>query len=239
MEQIYTIPVHEAFEAGVRGDEGASCPFCRLHNRLENQELDRILGAAMMEPDVRIDTNRYGFCDVHFARLLGHGKRLSLALMLESHMDEVLKRSPDAGLMPGAAGKDAVRKLGEVTETCYLCGRIGTTFRAMVETAALLWEKEEAFRSLCLGQKQYCLPHYVAFLRAAKERLSGRDFAAFYKAISAKENETIETLGDEVSWFCKKFDYRYENEPWNGCKDAPERAILFLTGDLHREEEKA
>ena len=42
-ERIYTIPVNEAFES----DDG--CPFCRLYKKLENDELDLILGASMME----------------------------------------------------------------------------------------------------------------------------------------------------------------------------------------------
>ena len=40
----------------------------------------------------------------------------------------------------------------------------------------------------------------------------------------------ISELGGDVSWFCKKFDYRYDNEPWYNAKDAIPRAISFLTG---------
>jgi esterase/lipase superfamily enzyme len=36
-----------------------------------------------------------------------------------------------------------------------------------------------------------------------------------------------------VSWFCKKFDYRYDKEPWYNSKDAVERAFKFLRADLH------
>ena len=57
MEQIYTIPVNEAFEASA-ADKSCGCPFCSLYNKLENDELDLILGASMMEPDVRIKTNK-------------------------------------------------------------------------------------------------------------------------------------------------------------------------------------
>ena len=102
MEQIYTIPVNEEFERTAEG--AAECPFCRLYNRLENQELDAILGGAMMEPDIRAMTNRAGFCDIHFKRLLGHGKRLPLALILESHLQEVLDCMPDGGLLPAVSG---------------------------------------------------------------------------------------------------------------------------------------
>ena len=56
MEQIYTIPVSEAFEKSA-ADKSCGCPFCTLYNKLECDELDLILGASMMEPDVRIKTN--------------------------------------------------------------------------------------------------------------------------------------------------------------------------------------
>ena len=71
---------HEAF------DEKQGCPLCRLRQKLENQSLSYIMGAAMMEPDIRIVTNQLGFCREHFHKMLGMGNRLSLALMLDSHL---------------------------------------------------------------------------------------------------------------------------------------------------------
>ena len=56
MEQIYTIPVNEAFEASA-ADAACGCAFCAMYNKLEENELELILGASMMEPDVRIKTN--------------------------------------------------------------------------------------------------------------------------------------------------------------------------------------
>ena len=64
MEQIYTIPVNEAFEK-VQEEGFCTCPFCLMYNRLEDKELDLILGASMMEPDVRLKTNEAGFCPEH------------------------------------------------------------------------------------------------------------------------------------------------------------------------------
>ena len=46
----------------------------------------------------------------------------------------------------------------------------------------------------------------------------------------------FDQLREDVSWFCKKFDYRYDQEPWYNSKDAVERAIIFLRSDLHRPE---
>mgnify|MGYP002540858234 CR=1 FL=1 len=46
MEQIYTIEVNEAFEASER-DAACGCPTCTLYNKLEENELEIILGASM------------------------------------------------------------------------------------------------------------------------------------------------------------------------------------------------
>ncbi|OLA60932.1 MAG: hypothetical protein BHW37_01510 [Firmicutes bacterium CAG:272_52_7] len=89
-EKIYTIPVNEAFEACAE-DKSRGCPFCRLYNKLEADETDLILGASMMEPDVRIKTNEKGFCATHFQMLLSGKNRLGLGLMLESHTEQLKK----------------------------------------------------------------------------------------------------------------------------------------------------
>ena len=44
------------------------------------------------------------------------------------------------------------------------------------------------------------------------------------------EKKYIAELGNDVSWFCKKFDYRYDSEPWYNSKDAIPRALSFLSG---------
>ena len=43
-------------------------------------------------------------------------------------------------------------------------------------------------------------------------------------------------LREDVRWFVKKFDYRYDDEPWGDAKDAVERAIKFLSRE--RDERK-
>ena len=88
MEQIYTIPVNEAFEASA-ADKSCGCPFCALYNKLEDDQLDLILGASMMEPDVRIQTNKEGFCRTHYDMMFTRKNRLGMALTLESHIAEL------------------------------------------------------------------------------------------------------------------------------------------------------
>lgn len=226
MEQIYTIPVNEAFEKG--GDCG--CPFCGLFNLLEGNELDLILGASMMEPDVRIKTNELGFCKVHYDMMFVRKNRLGLALMMESHLMEIIAK------MRGGAFANPVAALEKFDNSCYVCGRIEYNFSRMIETAVLLWDNDPAFSGKVAAQKYFCLPHYRRFVAAGKARMNKKKYAEFYRQVSEIEMRYLEKIKEDVSWFCKKFDYRYADEPWNDSKDAVERTIKLLRGDIHLNE---
>lgn len=235
MEQIYAIPVNEAFRESA-AEHGCGCPFCTLYRRLEENELDLILGASMMEPDTRIKTNKEGFCKIHYDMMFTRKNRLGMALMLESHLDELREDTTQKGLskLVGTPGKKMTERVEELEATCYVCGRIEYHFEHMIETAVLLWEQEEHFAPLLSEQPYFCLPHYRRMLKYASQRLSKKQFAEFEASASKVEFEYFDKLRNDISWFCKKFDYRYDEEPWYDSKDAVERAIRFLGSDLHK-----
>ena len=110
-EQIYTIPINEAFEEAIEAKERGECicPLCTVSKKLEEDELDLILGASMMEPDIRIKTNEQGFCADHFSKMLRRQKRLPLALMLESHLNELNALLNKKGIFGTSADKGAKR----------------------------------------------------------------------------------------------------------------------------------
>ena len=236
METIYTIPVNEAFEASAAKPE-CGCPFCALYNKLEDDELDLILGASMMEPDVRIKTNKEGFCRTHYDMMFVRKNRLGMALTLESHLAELSDEIKGGGLF-AAPGQKAIKRIGALEDSCYVCRRIEFNFGHMVETAVLLWEKDEEFRAKLAAQPYFCLPHYRRMLAYASTALPKKLFPEFEKATSSIVNAYMDKLSGDVSWFCKKFDYRYDEEPWYDSKDAVERAMRFLRSDLHKAPEK-
>ena len=235
MEQIYTIPVNEAFEASA-ADKSCGCPFCALYNKLENDELELILGASMMEPDVRIQTNKEGFCKTHYDMMFTRKNRLGMALTLESHLAELTHDIKDKAL--AKPGDPAMKRIAALESTCYVCRRIEFNFAHMIETAVILWDTDEDFRPKLKAQPYFCLPHYRRFIDYASRRLGKKQYAEFEKEASAIENAYIEKLNGDISWFCKKFDYRYDEEPWYDSKDAVERAMKFIRGDLHHPPQK-
>jgi hypothetical protein len=233
MEKIYTIPVNEAFEASA-ADHACGCPFCSLYRKLEENELDLILGASMMEPDVRIKTNEKGFCKIHYDMMFTRKNRLGMALMLESHLNQIREETSGKLSLKGV-GAEAMKRLGRLEESCYVCDRIDFSFNKMIETAVLLWERDPAFRVKLKNQPYICLPHYRKFIEYGRSGLSKKLFPEFYNEVSAVVNTYFDSLREDISWFCKKFDYRYEDEPWGNAKDAVERAIVFTSGDMHRQ----
>ena len=230
MEQIYTIPVNEAFEASA-SDASCGCPLCTLYRKLEENELELILGASMMEPDVRIQTNRVGFCRLHYDMMFVRKNRLGMALTLESHLKELKDEIRDGGL--GAPGARPVKRIAAMEESCYVCRRIAFNFEHMAETVVYLWDTDEKFPAKLEAQPYFCLPHYRKLLEYGQKRLGRKKQTAFASAVGRVVNAYMDSLTEDVSWFCKKFDYRYDEEPWYNSKDAVERAIRFLRSDIH------
>jgi len=238
MEQIYTIPVNEAFEASA-ADSSCGCAFCAMYNKLEENELELILGASMMEPDVRIKTNKQGFCRTHYDMMFVRKNRLGMALTLESHISELIDETRESALnLLAPAGSKAEKRIGQLEESCYVCSRIDFNFMHMMETAVMLWEKDDEFKTKLAAQPYFCLPHYRMFIEYGRKRFGKKQMPAFVKAVSGVVEPYFAKLSEDVSWFCKKFDYRYDEEPWYDSKDAVERAIKFLRGNLHKGTEK-
>lgn len=222
MEKIYTIPVNEAF------DEKCGCPFCKMKETLEKNEVELILGASMMEPDTRIQTNEKGFCNKHYRDMFAAQKRLPLALMLESHLAEIAKgcKTPLVSLNK----TDSVQKKAQsFSDGCYICDRVEFHLSKMFETACLLWDEDASFRKKMSEQPYFCLPCYSRFLKTAKLYIPKKKQNDFLAEAQKVEAAYLDKLQEDVSFFCKKFDYRYQKESWGDAKDAVERAIAFLS----------
>ncbi len=232
MEQIYTIPVNEAFEASA-ANPACGCPMCALYRKLEENELDLILGASMMEPDVRIKTNEQGFCRLHYDLMFVRKNRLGMALTLESHLKE-LQGEIKEGLL-GVPGKKPIGRITELESSCYVCRRAQFHFEHMTETVVFLWDTDPGFLPKFRAQPYFCLPHYRKLLEYGQKRLAKKRLSQFADDAAKIVHEYMTELTDDISWFCKKFDYRYDDEPWYNSKDAVERAMKFLRSDIHNQ----
>ncbi len=236
LEKIYTIPINEAFDLCAES-KAEGCPLCYLYRKLENDEIEIMLGAAMMEPEIRIKTNELGFCGRHFDIMLERNNRLGLALILESHLAETRKKCETGGFL-GSKTASIAEKLTRLGGTCYICERIDASFSKMIENTVYLYDTESEFRKKLSRQPYFCLDHFARLLSAGKAHLNKKRVPEFQTAVADVANKYFDELMGDVSHFCKKFDYRYENEPWGNSKDSVERAVRFITGDRRLKFEK-
>ncbi len=229
-EKIFTIPINEAF------DEKDGCPLCRMRQKLEEQTLEAALGGAMMEPAVRIEMNREGFCPDHLQALYKRKNKLALGLILESRLEELvsLLEAPSGKGKRGLFGKkegaeDASEALEGQARSCYACKRIRSTERRYCSNTAWLWESEPLFRDKLRAQPYFCLTHGAMLLRAAKEELKEKEYSSLYEALTRRMKEALAQLREDVSGFNVSFDHRNAGKPLSeGERSSLERALKML-----------
>lgn len=244
---IDTIPVWDA--AKLDGE----CLLCALERKTELGEAERYLGASVMEPDTRVQVNTKGFCRHHHAMLYGMSNRLGHALMLESHMIETRERTEKifrkldgaaetlrgiglAGRLGGkarsaeAAVREGAAELGKITDSCLMCETIEENMRRYLHTFLHLYQNDSDFRSRFSSGKGLCLPHTGRLLEAAAEELAPKELGELVSVLTRTEKANLDRIQEEISWFIKKFDYRYEKESWGNSKDAVERTVNKVRG---------
>ncbi len=222
-DNIYTIPLNEVFEPK------CSCPLCLLEQKLEQRCIEYIMGAAMMEPDVRIETNKKGFCKEHFDMMLLVRNRLSLNLMLESHL--MLLQSDVAD--PKVSKKSKIKQLEEMSSSCYVCDKINWAMERMIANIVKTYQSDPEFAKLFSQQPMLCQKHYLALLKAS-DKMPKKVRTDFDNTIDAIYCKTLDSTLCDVSGFCKSFDYRNANGgplPEN-VKNSAQTAIDFLTGNI-------
>lgn len=244
---IDTIPVWDAMKLD------GECLMCALERKTELGEAERYLGASVMEPDVRVKVNDRGFCRKHHAMLFTMSNRLGHALMLESHTIEIreklakindkLERSAaqlkDAGIGDKLSGRtksasDEILKqaqeLDKMGSSCLMCDTIAENIRRYLHTFFHLYQNDTEFRNRFEHSKGLCIPHMALLLETATEELGAKDLGRFTETVARLEKENMDRIQEDISWFIKKFDYRYENESWKNSKDAVERTVNKVRG---------
>lgn len=239
-EKIYTIPVNEAY------DTDSECPMCVLEENLENEALDYTLGAAMMEEDFRGYSDKNGYCNRHFSLLFGRQNKLPLALILDTHMQEVRKKicelakhAPKEGAKGGLFKKKDgyAEKLSEgvggILDGCIVCEKINTTMERYVDVLLYMWVNDEEFKKKFDNSKGLCLKH-IKLLADNAEKSIGAKSGDFLGAVIRKEEKELERIQADIHKFTQKFDYRNKDMDWGTAKDAPVRTIEKLGGYIKK-----
>ena len=201
-ETIYSIPIKDAFGRD-------SCPLCALRAEAEARSLEYILGGAHMEPAVRADTNRLGFCAAHMEKMLGMKSRLSLALLLESRMAEM-----QGGRAP-------------LNCDCYICRRVSAHEEAYISNTVHLLLTDAEFADVFRGHSGLC-PSHAGALLAAGARLRGSKRRQLEADVRAVINPKLDEALSNLRTFIKSFDHRSDAPLSEAERAALESAVRLL-----------
>ena len=222
-EQIYTIPINEAF------DEICECPLCVIERKLEKEAIEYELGPAMMEPDHREISNENGFCKKHLEMMFENPNKLSLSLVLDTHLQEVRKKiSALSEQKKGLFNKKENPSIKDTVDACMVCERVQKTMERYCSVLVDMWKDEADFRDKFDKSQGFCLPHFEMLLKYAK--------GDFVKALVEKEEKELERINDDIHKFTLKFDYRNRDMEWGTAKDAPIRSVEKVVGYIKNED---
>lgn len=209
--------------------------MCRLHRALEESNLSYVLGAAMMEPDVRIKMNELGFCRDHFAKLRSMKNKLALALILESHLADVdTLLNSEVGGKKGLFSKkepasDAGEKLGDLSGSCFICKRSRSTELRYFSNVAYLWDSDPKFHEKLKEQPYICVSHTAGILEAGKRELKAEKYQSLYEALTTLNKNHLDKLRSDITAFTVSFDHRNAGVPLSDdARESIEKALEFL-----------
>lgn len=232
-EQLYTIPVNDVF------NEPCECPLCKIYDNLEQESIDFMLGPSYMEDDIRMETNKTGFCTKHIKQLYDRQNRLGIALMLHTHMKHTGEHIEKMAKSCNSSKKSLFGKkeksplidyIKEIENSCYICNRIENVFDRYIKTVIHCYTHDDDFKKKFNESKGFCTKHYGMLYEYAEKTLNSSALNNFISDLNDIYINNFKRVTDELEWFIDKFDYKNENEPWKNSKDAIQRSILKTNG---------
>ena len=235
--QVDTIPVWESLEFD------GPCMLCTLQAKTETGEIERVLGASVMEPDVRVRTNESGICRNHQKMMFETQNRLGHALIMDTRAMEVQKKLEkiqeqakhikDSGnklLSIHASHTGIADMLREITARCVVCENINTHMERYLYTILYLWKSDSKFKRRFEESQGFCIPHAADLIQAADKHLNAKERKAFVDICLSLMMDHLAEDEKDLLWFTQKFDYRNQEKPWGNSKNAIERTVNRLRG---------
>lgn len=206
-EILYEIPVNDIF------DRPCECPVCAMKKKLDDDEVAFAMGPSYMEDDIRLTTDKIGFCAHHMQMMYDFENRLGLGLILNTHMQNIIKnvetlqkkkRNGSKRLFAKDTGSALSDYIKQTTSSCFICDRIKNTFKRYLVTTLYLYEKDSDFRKKFKNSKGFCLEHYGMLYDLAPSHLSGQVLVDFTSDLNETFLTNFKRVQEDVSWVCRQ-----------------------------------
>ncbi len=195
---IQTDPIWEAFKSD------CDCPLCAIYEKTESRLVEQYLNEAVMEPDYRVEVNKYGFCAKHLSKLFAGKNKLGLSLQLATRIATVR-----GNITPVKTHKQAVKqaeKLNKTMDTCVICRTADENMTRYAYTVAQMFACEPEFRQVFQKSNGFCMPHYTLLL--AESNKAGKLTEIYLHELVYLQNKSLDRTVHDLDRFAQMFDYR-------------------------------
>ncbi len=251
-EKLYTIEMRDAVNAG---DE---CCFCWLERKLEQENLEFVLGSSYMESDIREKTSEKGFCRHHTKMMFDYGNTLGNAWILKSRMEKMNREfrrqmeqygasgqknksaapSRTGGIFGkllsqngrSGAGNAAEQWLRQEESHCYICGRMEEIYRRMLDTFVYMLRNDPEFVEVLMKSRGMCLHHFADVLAVCREKMKPQEQEEWIPKLGELTARNLDRIQGDIDWLIEKYDYRNRDADWKESKDAVQRTMQKLVG---------
>jgi hypothetical protein len=247
MPKLEISRVHDAYA------QGCECPLCWLRDGAEKTYLLSFTHSRVMEPNVRVQTNRTGFCPDHYRLLYAGENKLGLALMVHTHLQERLPgmradleslgRGAGAG-RPASAGKGralrgrgararaeaAAASLASLRDECFICTLLDADVARWIFTILYLWGKDPGFPAVFRASRGFCLGHFLDAFRAAQRTLRAERLERWCGDVIPLMTGSLERLERELWEFTQLFHDSHRGLGTDEQRTALARALRKLAG---------
>ena len=231
---LETIPVWDGLNSN------SECFLCSLMKKAEEDALGYYLSSAVMTPEVRVETNKYGFCKCHMRKLAEANKPQVLALVMDTYYEEnknSFKPSFDkiASSKKLRQAEKAIEEFKSIATSrdkgCLVCSRMDDRLYRYCFTIAALFSEDSDFKKALKESKGFCLHHTLELVRIAPDAISGDTLLEFYKTLFSLLDSNLDRVQHDDWWMTQKYKSENKDKSWNGCEDAQKRAVYKLVGE--------
>ena len=173
MRKLEISKVHDACAAG------GECPLCTLEEQAEGTYLRSFQHSRVMEPNVRVETNKAGFCPRHYRKLYEGENKLGLGLVVHTRLQSVMAQVDAAldamekavdGRRIGPFGAMQTRRqlsaaaapMAALRGSCFICGLLSADMQRYAFTVLYLWSRDPGFAAAYRASNGFCLPHFLS-----------------------------------------------------------------------------
>jgi hypothetical protein len=203
-------------------EKAQECPLCELESEGLRRHVDNLLYEFVNDPGVRAELVRSkGYCARHANVLLSFRDGLGTAILYQDQV-RVFLRLLDG--LANASLRAASRDISRYTQhqECPLC-RYQRQLREHQVSDLVEGLRHEEMRDAFQSSPGLCVPHFLLAVQATRSE-------PVLRLLVGTELQRFRELLQDLETFCRKHDYRFQQEGFGKEADSWLRAVRMIAG---------